>query len=85
MPVFVEKDRDGNALPGTEHIGYPLEKHLNPPVPAQRCPKCGRALPGAARHSVEGGAWNRIVQQWLRKHPKRSILVVDISDPAYSW
>jgi hypothetical protein len=85
LPVFVEKDQDGNPLAGTEYIGYPPERHVNPPVPAQRCPKCGRALPGAARYSVEGGAWNRLVRQWLKKHPKRSVLVVDISDPAYSW
>jgi hypothetical protein len=70
LPVLVEKDQYGNVLPGTEHIGYPPEKHRNPPVPAQRCPKCGRTLPGAARHSVEGGAWNRLVRQWLNKAPQ---------------
>ena len=85
LPVFVEQDQDGNALPGTEYIGYPPGAHLNPRMPAQRCPKCGRALPGAARYSEEGGAWSRIVRHWLKVDPERSVLVVDISDPVYSW
>jgi hypothetical protein len=42
-------------------------------------------LPGAARNWVEGRAWSRIVRRWLKTGPKRSVLVVDISDPAYSW
>ena len=83
LPVFVEKDQDGNALPGTEYVGYPQDPHVNPP--AQRCPKCGRALPGAARYSEDGGGWRRIVRHWLDANPKRSVLVVDISNPAYSW
>lgn len=83
-PVSVEKDQDGNALPGTEYVGYPRDPHANPPAP--RCPKCGRALPGAARYSDDdGGAWSRIVKHWLNANPKRSVLVVDISDPSYSW
>ena len=85
LPVFVEKDQDGNALPGTEHVGYPQDAHVNPRMPAHRCPKCGRALPGAARYSDEGGAWSRIIRHWLDAGPKRPVLVVDISDPAYSW
>lgn len=85
LPVYVEKDQDGNALPGTEYVGYPPDTHLNPPTPARRCPTCGRALPGAERHSLVGGAWSRIVQRWLKTGPKRSVLEVDISDPAYSW
>jgi hypothetical protein len=85
LPVFVEKDQDGNALPGTEYVGYPPDAHVNPRMPAQRCPKCGRALPGGARHSDEGGVWRRIVRHWLDADPKRSVLVVDISDPVYSW
>jgi hypothetical protein len=85
LPVFVEKDQNGNALPGTEYVGYPPDAYLNPPMPARRCPKCGRALPGAARYSDEGGIWRRIVRHWLDTNPKRSVLVVDISDPIYSW
>jgi hypothetical protein len=41
-------------------------------------------MPGAARYSDEG-VWSRIVRRWLDANPKRSVLVVDISDPAYSW
>jgi isopenicillin N synthase-like dioxygenase len=41
-------------------------------------------LPVPARYSDEGGVWSRIVQHWLDVNPKRSVLVVDISDPAYS-
>lgn len=86
LPVFVEKDQDGNALPGTECVGYPPDADVNPPMPAQRCPKCGRTLPQAPRYSDEGGgAWSRIVRHWLDADPKRSVLVVDISDPIYSW
>lgn len=84
LPVFVEKDQHGNALPGTESVGYPPDADVNPRI-AQRCPKCGRALPGAARYSAEGGAWSRIIRHWLDVNPKRSVLVVDISDPIYSW
>jgi hypothetical protein len=84
LPVFVEQDQDGNAVPGTESIGYAPDAHVNPRT-AQRCPKCGRALPAAPRCSDQGGAWSRIVRHWLDAHPKRSILVVDISDPIYSW
>jgi hypothetical protein len=84
LPVFVEKDQDGNALPGTEYIGYPPDAQVNPRT-AQRCPKCGRALPEATRYSDAGGAWRRIVRHWLDTDPKRSLLVVDISDPVYSW
>jgi hypothetical protein len=85
LPVFVEQDQDGNALPGTEYVGYHPEAYVHPFMPARRCPKCGRALPGAARYSDEGGVWSRIVRRWLDAQPKRSVLVVDISDPAYSW
>jgi hypothetical protein len=85
LPVFVEKDQDGNALPGTEYVGYHPDAQVNPRMPARRCPKCGRALPAAARYSDEGGVWSRIVRCWLDADPKRSVLVVDISDPAYSW
>ena len=85
LPVFVENDQHGKALRGTEYVGHPPDEYLNPRTPAHRCPKCGRALPGAARHSVDGKAWRRIVRQWLATDPKRSVLVVDISDPAYSW
>jgi hypothetical protein len=85
LPVFVEKDQDGNALPGTEYVGYPPDAYVNPRMPARRCPKCGRALPGAARYSDEGGVWRRIVRHWLNTNPERSVLVVDISDPIYSW
>jgi len=52
---------------------------------AERCPKCGRAFPAAPRYSDEGGVWSRIVRHWLDADPKRSVLVVDISDPVYSW
>jgi hypothetical protein len=85
LPVFVEKDQHGNAVPGTEHVGYPPDAYINPPTPAHRCPKCGRALPGAPHYPDEGGAWSRIVRHWLNANPKRSVLVVDISDPIYSW
>jgi hypothetical protein len=85
LPVFVERDQDGNALPGTEYVGYPPDAHVNPRLPAQRCPKCGRALPAAARYSDQGGVWRRIVRHWLDAGPERSILVVDISDPVYTW
>lgn len=85
LPVFIEKDRDGNSLPGTEYVGYPPDVHVNPRLPAQRCPKCGRPFPGAARYSDEGGPWSRIIRHWLDAGPKRPVLVVDISDPAYSW
>ena len=85
LPVFVEKDQDGNTLPGTEYVGYHPDSHLNPPSPASRCPKCGRVLPGAARYPDEGGVWSRILRGWLDANPKRSVLVVDISDPAHSW
>jgi hypothetical protein len=85
LPVFVEKDQDGNALPGTEYVGYHSDAQVNPRMPAQRCPKCGRALPAAARYSDDGGVWSRIVRRWLDADPNRSVLVVDISDPAYSW
>jgi hypothetical protein len=72
--VFVEIDQDGNALQGTEYVGYPPDAHVNPRT-AQRCPKCGRALPGAARYSdEEGGVWSRIVWHWLDANPKRSVL-----------
>ena len=27
LPVFVEKDQDGNALLGTEYVGYPPDAH----------------------------------------------------------
>ena len=84
LPVSVEKDQDGNALPGTEYVGYPPGTPIDP-LTAQRCPKCGRALPGAGRRSDEGGAWSRIVRHWLNTNPKRSVLVVDISDPVYAW
>jgi hypothetical protein len=84
LPVFVEKDQDGNALLGTEYVGYPPEAPVSPRT-AQRCPKCGRAFPGAARHSNENGAWSRIVRHWLNTDPGGSVLVVDISDPVYSW
>jgi hypothetical protein len=77
LPVFVEKDQYGNALPGTEYVGYPPDTHLNPRT-AKRCQKCGRALPGAARYSEEGGAWRRIVRRWLDTGPEQSVLVVDI-------
>jgi hypothetical protein len=83
LPVFVEKDQDGNAVPGTEHVGYPPDAHVNQRT-AQRCPKCGRALPVPARYSDDGGVWSRIVRRWLDTHPERSVLVVDISDPVYS-
>jgi hypothetical protein len=84
LPVFVEKVQARNALPGTEVVGYPSDvPHI--PRTAQRCPKCGRALPGAARRSDDGGAWSGIVRHWLKTKPKRSVLVVDISDPVYSW
>ena len=85
LPVFVEKDQDGNALPGTEYVGYRPDAHVNPRMPARRCPKCGRALPAAARYSDVGEVWSRIVRRWLDADPKRSVIVVDISDPAYSW
>ena len=86
LPVFVEKDQDGNALPGTEYVGYTPDARLNSRLPAQhRCPKCGRAFPGAARHPDQGGVWSRIVRRWLDTQPERSVLEVDISDPAYSW
>jgi len=85
LPVFVEKDQDGNALPGTEYVGYHPDVHVNQRMPAGRCPKCGRALPGAARSSDESGVWRRIVRRWLDANPERSVLEVDISDPAYSW
>jgi hypothetical protein len=84
LPVFIEKDRDGNSLLGTEYVGYPRTRTLTR-MPAQRCPKCGRPFPGAARFSDEGGAWSRIIRHWLDAGPKRPVLVVDISDPAYSW
>lgn len=84
LPVFIEHDQDGNAVPGTEYVGYSPDAHVNPRT-AQRCPKCGRALPAGPRYSDEGGAWSRIVRHWLDAHPKRSVLVVDISDPVYSW
>jgi hypothetical protein len=29
LPVFVEKDQDGNALPGTEYVGYPADVHVS--------------------------------------------------------
>jgi hypothetical protein len=85
LPVFVEEDQDGNALPGTEYVGYPPDAHVYPRMPARRCPKCGRPLPGSAQYPDEGGVWSRIVRHWLDADPKRSVLVVDISDPAYSW
>ena len=85
LPVFVEKDQEGNALPGTEFVGYHLDARVNPRMPARRCPKCGRAFPGPARSPDEGGVWSRIVRRWLDADPKPSVLVVDISDPAYSW
>jgi hypothetical protein len=85
LPVFVERDRNGRALPGTESVGYPPDAHLNPPMPAERCRKCGRTLPETRRNSDELGAWRRIVQRWLDTNPKRSVLVVDISDPVYPW
>jgi hypothetical protein len=84
LPVFIEKDRDGNSLLGTEYVVYPRTRTLTR-MPAQRCPKCGRPFPGAARFSDEGGAWSRIIRHWLDAGPKRPVLVVDISDPAYSW
>jgi hypothetical protein len=84
LPVFVEKDQDGNALPGTEYVGYPPDAQVNPRI-APRCRKCGRVLPVSARYSDEEGPWRRIVRRWLKTHPERSVLVVDISDPAYSW
>ena len=84
LPVLVEEDKDGKALPGTEYVGYPRDPRNNPP--ARRCPQCGRELPGAARHSDDkGGTWRRIVRHLLDANPKRSVIVVDISDPAYSW
>jgi hypothetical protein len=83
LPVFAENDQDGNALPGTEYVRYSPDARLNPRT-AQRCPKCGRAFPGAAR-SEEGEAWSRIARHWLNTDPKPSVLVVDISDPVYSW
>ena len=46
LPVFVEKDQDGNALPGTEYVGYHPDAHVNQHMPARRCPKCGRPMPG---------------------------------------
>jgi hypothetical protein len=85
LPVFVEKDQDGRASPGTVYVGYPLDARVSPPRPAQRCPKCGRALPPAAPYTEEGRTWSRIVRRWLSTKPKDSVLVVDISDPAYSW
>ena len=85
LPVFVEKDQGGKALPGTEYVGYPPDAYVNPPTPARRCPTCGRALPGAEGNSQGSRAWSRIVRHWLKTGPKRSVLVVDISDPAYSW
>jgi hypothetical protein len=84
LPVFVEKDEDGNAVPDTVHVGYPPDARLNQRT-AERCPKCGRALPAAPRYSDEGEAWRRVVRHWLDAYPKRSVLVVDISDPVYSW
>ena len=54
LPVFVENDQDGNALPGTEYVGYRPDAHVNPRMPARRCPKCGRPFPGAARSPDEG-------------------------------
>ena len=84
LPVFVEKDQDGNAVPGTEYVGYPPDAHVNQRT-AQRCPKCGRALPAAPRYSDESETCRRVVRHWLDAHPKRSVLVVDISDPVYSW
>jgi hypothetical protein len=85
LPVYVEKDEDGNAVPGSEYIGYRPDAQVNPPTPARRCPTCGRAFPGPERNSRGLGAWSRIVRHWLKTSPKRSVLVVDISDPAYSW
>jgi hypothetical protein len=87
LPVFVEQDQDGNALPGTEYVGYPPGVHIYPRT-VRRCPQCGRAFPGAPvpeRYSDEERAWRRIVRHWLNTQPKRSVLVVDISDPTYSW
>src|SRR5215218_5745246 len=73
LPVFVEKDQDGNALPGTEYIGYPSDARVDPRT-AKRCPQCGRALPGTTRNPDEGGAWRRIVRHWLNTQPERSVL-----------
>jgi hypothetical protein len=84
LPVLVEKDQHGRALPGTEYVGYSPDAPVDPRT-APRCPKCGRALPGTARRSDEVGVWSRIVRHWLNTNPKHSILVVDISDPVYAW
>jgi hypothetical protein len=82
LPVFVEKDQDGNALPGTEYVGYPQDPHVNQPSVAQNA--SGRC-PGLHDTPMTAGGWRHIVRHWLNANPKRSVLVVDISDPVYSW
>ena len=41
LPVFVEKDQDGNALPGTEYVGYHPDATLT-----------STCQPGAAQNAV---------------------------------
>ena len=84
LPVFIEQDQDGNAVPGTEYVGFPrrAREPAHRPSAAQNADGRGQRV---RRYSDEGGAWSRIVRHWLDAHPKRSVLVVDISDPVYSW
>ena len=46
LPVFVEKDQEGNALPGTEYVGYHPDARVNPRMPSQALPKMRAGVPG---------------------------------------
>ena len=66
LPVFIEQDQDGNAVPGTEYVGYSPDAHVNRAQPSAAQNADGRgqrvrdtptkAGPGAAS---SGTGWTR--------------------------
>ena len=70
LPVFVEIRSGRQYVTGTEYVGYPPDAHVYPRMPARRCPKCGRALPGAPRDPDEGGGVEPHRSALARRRPE---------------
>ena len=83
-PVWVERDEDGEEVPGTEYFSSAPAANLNPRY-VFKCRECGRHVQGNTLYADQGGMWNRIIRHWLDTDPERRVLIVDISDPVYPW
>ena len=55
LPVFVEKDQDGNALPGTEYVGYHPDAHVNPQCQPGAAQNAGGRCRGLRDLAMRGG------------------------------